>query len=72
MQDKKFKFKLNEKVFILGQAGMCVITGRGTMEYTSNGKMNLYQLSGGCNQFINEGTLLTLDEAEELYAPIAK
>ena len=42
----EFKFELGDKVFILGCAGKCLVSGRGRMEFTSGGKMNYYFLQG--------------------------
>ena len=42
----KFKFALNQKVFIIGTTGICVINGRGKCKFVSGGKANAYFLAG--------------------------
>ena len=57
---KKFKFALGERVFILGRAGVCIVTGRGEMDYLSGGKLNQYQVAGAhCDPQVMEQALLT-------------
>lgn len=63
---EKFKFILGEKVFVLGLAGMVIVTGRGHFDFMSGGEMNMYQIQGAHNSYRCERELLSLKEAEEL------
>jgi hypothetical protein len=63
---KKFKFELGEKVFILGLAGMVIITGRGRFDFLSGGKLNIYQVQGGRTGYHCEQELLSLEEAKNI------
>jgi len=67
MKNKPFKFTLGERVFILGRSGVCVITGRGHMEFMSGGKMNFYSLEGGHSGLHPENALITYAEAKSIY-----
>jgi len=58
----KFKYKLRDKVFIIGLPGVCIITGVGTMTFTSGGKLNMYQLGGAHNGYYFEDLLMTPEE----------
>jgi hypothetical protein len=65
--NKKFKFNLGDKVFILGHSGISIVTGRGCMEYISGGTLNQYQLDGGqCVIQAMEQILLTPLEYKKL------
>lgn len=66
MKNKSFKFSLDERVFILGKSGLCIIIGRGHMEFTSGGKINWYIVDGGHNGFYIENILITRTEAQAL------
>lgn len=66
MKDKPFKFSIGERVFILGRPGVCVITGRGHMDFISGGKMNYYSLEGGQVGLHPESALITYAEAHSL------
>lgn len=63
----KFKFDLNEKVMRLGHAGICIVTGRGELNFVSGGKLNFYQIMGAHNLLVAEYELLSLSEANTLY-----
>jgi len=62
----KYKFNLNQYVFIIGVQGMCIITGRGIMEFSSSGKLPMYQVTGAKNTIIQETALLSVTEWKEL------
>jgi hypothetical protein len=63
----KFKFELGEKVFVLGRQGICVVCGRGIMEYLSGGIANHYVISGAHRGVLYEFELMNIDEGRELY-----
>jgi len=62
----KFKFGIGERVFIIGNAGICIVTARGEMNYISGGKINIYQLDGGNRTYAMEQVLLTPIEMSRL------
>ena len=66
MKNKPFKFSIGEHAFILGRPGICVITGRGHMEFISGGKINFYSLEGGQVGLHPESALITSAEAYSL------
>ena len=61
-----FKFDLDEHVFVLGQAGICIVTGGGHMEFSSGGKRNFYSIEGGHSGFYPECSLITCEKARAL------
>ena len=61
-----FKYALGDKVFILGTTGICIITGRGKMEFISGGSINYYFLDGANPSCQSEVVLQTPEEAMEL------
>jgi len=64
---KRFKFAIGERVFVLGHVGICIVTGRGEMEYVSGGKLNMYQIDGGhCAPQVMEQVIITPEEMQEL------
>ena len=66
MQKKIFKFAIGERVFILGNTGVCQISGRGNMEFASGGQMPFYSLIGAHTGFHPENSLITPEEAHSL------
>lgn len=67
MKKDNFKFNLGDRVFYLGHTGACRVSGRGTMEYLSGGKINMYQIGGAHNiAVIPEYLLLTLHELKQM------
>jgi hypothetical protein len=60
---KKTKFKMEEKVFIVGCDGGCVVSGIGVMDFISGGKLTLYQIVGAHSAFVPEHSLISLKEA---------
>jgi len=66
MKKFKFKFKIDQRVFVLGRRGVCVVTGRGSMEFSSGGIMPYYVLQGAHPGFLPENTLINQDDAYKL------
>jgi hypothetical protein len=64
MKKKKFKLELGDRVYIIGQAGLCIITGRGNMDFLSGGNLNIYQVDGAHGGYWSEDTLLTKEEMQ--------
>jgi hypothetical protein len=60
---KKPKFKMEEKVFIVGRDGGCVVSGIGVMDFISGGKLTMYQLSGCHCTIVPEHSLVSYEEA---------
>lgn len=56
-----FKFDLGQRVFVLGQEGMCIVNGRGHFDFLSGGKLNMYQITGAHTAIVEEYSLLTRD-----------
>jgi hypothetical protein len=63
-QKKRFKFKLQEHVFYISRDGVCIVTGRGVMEFASGDTLNMYQIEGSTIGFCAEYELLAIDEAK--------
>ena len=70
MKCKKFKFELGDRVGITGKVGLCVVTGRGKMDFLSGGELNMYQIQGGQGGFIQEEVLITKAEMALLNIPL--
>jgi hypothetical protein len=66
MRKEKFKFELNQRVFLLGKTGICIVLGRGVMEFSSGGERCMYAIAGAHDEFVAEETVLSVDEAKEL------
>jgi hypothetical protein len=65
---KGHKYELGQHVLTLGKHGICIISGRGKMEFISGGKINMYQLMGANpNPACPEYEIITVDEAQRLY-----
>jgi hypothetical protein len=62
---KEFKFDLGDNVYILGTAGMCIISARGQMNCLSGGIINLYQIEGCHCGYYTEHALVIIQEAKE-------
>jgi len=67
MKKDNFKYKLGERVFLLGKTGLCIVSGRGKMEYISGGTLNNYQVSGAHNGDVPEYHLLSEKDGMDLY-----
>ena len=67
MKANTFKFKMGDRVFILGRPGLCVVCARGRMDFLSGGSLNLYQIAGAHLDYVPEYSLLTPEEAEREY-----
>jgi len=65
MKKNTFKFKLGDKVFYLGRAGVCLIHGRGRFHFASGGEVNYYILDGAMRDFAQETVLLSPREFAE-------
>ena len=65
MGKNKFKFELSDKVFVWGKAGICVITGRGNMDFSSGGNANVYQIEGAHQGIVTEFILISPKDYEE-------
>lgn len=57
-----FKFDLEERVFIMGLQGMCIVNGRGPMNFVSGGTINMYQLGGSHSTIRQECELMSVEE----------
>lgn len=66
MQKSKFKFNLGDRVFVIGNNGVSVVTGRGTMCFASGGVLNMYQINGAHFSIVPETVLLSFEEEKEL------
>jgi hypothetical protein len=66
MKQKPYKFKLGEYAYIVGVAGINVITGRGHCEFHSGGTQNFYSLEGSHGGFHSEVALLKPSEARKI------
>ena len=67
MKKQMFKYHLGDRVMIIGRTGLCVVTGRGSMEFISGGNLNMYQLGGACvADGVPEHLLMTPEEAVAL------
>jgi hypothetical protein len=65
-KDESFKFRLDQRVFIIGRPGICVVTGRGKMSFVSGGTANMYQLNGGQDVIVQEAIILEMAEAIDM------
>jgi hypothetical protein len=63
---KKFKYELGDKVFLLGRAGICAVSGRGRLDFLSGGNLNMYQVNGAHHAYVAEHELLTVQELKTL------
>jgi len=63
VKEKQFKYALGERVMIIGKQGLCVVTGRGLMEFCSGGSLNIYQVSGASADYVQENLLWSPSEA---------
>lgn len=43
---KKYKFDLGDHVLICGRPGLSVVSARGGIEFSSGGRLNMYQIEG--------------------------
>jgi hypothetical protein len=66
MKKDTFKFKLGERVFVLGKEGLCVVSGRGRMDFLSGGSLNLYQIAGATCGDVAEYELINHEEFKNI------
>lgn len=62
MKKVNFKFELGQKVFWLGHQGLCIVVGRGVMNFLNGGECNWYALDGAHCYTLPEYDLSTIQE----------
>jgi hypothetical protein len=62
MKKNTFKYKIGERVFVIGTSGVSIISARGFMDFASGGQMNFYCLLGAVSSTLPENMLETVKE----------